>query len=220
MVSWWVSESQGCFGMQNRCSINNPSVINMYVLSSFIPERGHHELVNPGKSIQKWFVIFLSFYLFLPPSTHSPTFIPHFFITNDLDYDISQIKNLFSFAPCCGGCLAVSATYTLVFSYKILLSSLPPCKVNPCWVCSRSAIPGWFSSRGQQSLPLCPSFFNQAAQKVEASTITINFSFISSSTLVIPLALPTSSFPHLCSQFHFNFTFAHDSQYLCIPITR
>lgn len=30
-------------------------------------------------------------------------------------------------------------------------------------------------------------------------------SFIPSSTLVIPLAYPASSFPHLCSQFHFNF---------------
>lgn len=78
------------------------------------------------------------------------------------------------------------------------------------------------------SPPLYPSVFNQAGQKVQPSTITINFSFISSSSspLIIPLALPTSSFPHLCSQFHSNFLRlllppqTYDSKYLCIPYTR
>lgn len=99
--------------------------------------------------------------------------------------------------------------------------------MSPRWVCSRGAILQWLSSHCQQSHPLYPSVFNQAGQKVQPSTITINFSFISSSSpLVIPLALPASSFPHLCSQFHFNFLRlllppqTYDSKYLCIPITR
>lgn len=160
--------------------------------------------------------------------THLRAFIPHFFIINNLDYDISQILNLLSFSPhrLSHGCLG-----HLNFSFQLQNTTLSsPSLVSPRWVCSRGAILRWLSSHCQQSHPLYPSVFNQAGQKVQPSTITINFSFISSSSssspLVILLALPASSFPHLCSQFHFNFLClllppqTYDSKYLCIPITR
>lgn len=203
MVKWWVSESQGCFSMQDRCSINNPSVINMYVLSSFSLEQGHHELVNPGISIQKWFVIFFFSYIFTPTKYTSPNLHPPLLHHQWpwLWCKPDQKPPLFLSTLSQPGCLS-----HLTFSFQLQNTTLfSATLVNPYWVCSHSAIPRWLFSRCQQSHPLYPSFFNQAPQKVEPSTITINFSFISSSTLVMPLTLPASSFPHLCSRFHFNF---------------
>lgn len=168
----------------------------MWMLSSFNLEQGHH----PGISIDLLFFLYFHSHQVHIPNLHPPLLHhqwPWLWCKPD------QKPPLFFSTLSQPGCLGH-------WNFSFQLQNTPlfsPTLVSPYWVCSRSAIPRWLSSRCQQSHPLYLSFFNQAAQKVEPSTLTINFSFTSSSSsaLVIPFALPTSSFPHFCSQFHFNF---------------
>lgn len=135
----------------------------------------------------------LYLYILLWPSCHitkctSPSLQFPLFTTCDLDFDSKPSQNLHS-----------SSLWCSFWTWQpglVFRSSLPPGRTRKL-ISLTAMFNSDFSHVANNLTPSTLHFSIKlpTVEQVEPSTIAINFSFISSSTLVIPLALPASSIP-------------------------